>query len=158
MCTQITKTLGSISTRHRSDTFVSDRCLIDIDPRIFVTWELTWHNSLAEGPILSYGGALRMMLGWRALLLMALSTAPSENMPTSQYLRVSVRALAPIDTDKWPNIHRSQNAPVPYPTMLHPEQKCAHFCSEWSIVGYGTGAFWDLWNWSIGACCLASTH
>ena len=22
-------------------------------------------------------------------------------------------------------------------------------CSEWSIVGYGTGAFWDLWNWSI---------
>ena len=33
--------------------------------------------------------------------------------------------------------------------MLHSEQKCAHFCSEWSIVGYGTGAFWDLWNWSI---------
>ena len=29
--------------------------------------------------------------------------------------------------------------------MLHSEQKCAHFCSEWSIVGYGTGAFWDLW-------------
>ena len=22
--------------------------------------------------------------------------------------------------------------------MLHSEQKCAHFCSEWSIVGYGT--------------------
>ena len=32
-----------------------------------------------------------------------------------------------------------------YPTMLHSEQKCAHFCSEWSIVGYGRGAFWDLW-------------
>ena len=46
-------------------------------------------------------------------------------------------------------IHKSQNAPVPYTTMLHSEQKCAHFCSEWSIVGYGTGAFWDLWNWSI---------
>ena len=29
--------------------------------------------------------------------------------------------------------------------MLHSEQKCAHFCSEWSIVGYGTGAFWVLW-------------
>ena len=26
--------------------------------------------------------------------------------------------------------------------MLHSEQKCAYFCSEWSIVGYGTGAFW----------------
>ena len=43
--------------------------------------------------------------------------------------------------------HKSQNAPVPYPTMLHSEQKCAHFCSEWRIMGYGTGAFWDLWLW-----------
>ena len=41
--------------------------------------------------------------------------------------------------------HKSQNAPVPYPTMLHSEQKCAYFCSDWSIVRYGTGAFWDLW-------------
>ena len=48
-------------------------------------------------------------------------------------------------------IHKSQNVPVPYPTMLHSEQKCAHFCSEWSIAGYGTGTFWDLWNWSIQA-------
>ena len=40
--------------------------------------------------------------------------------------------------------HKSQNATVPYPTTLHSEQKCAHFCSEWSIVGVGTGTFWDL--------------
>ena len=33
--------------------------------------------------------------------------------------------------------------------MQHPEQKCAHFCSGCCIVGYGTRAFWDLWNWSI---------
>ena len=46
-------------------------------------------------------------------------------------------------------IHKSHNAPVPYPTMLHSEQKYAHFCSEWSIMGYGTSAFWDLWNRSI---------
>ena len=45
--------------------------------------------------------------------------------------------------------HKYQNAPAPFPTMLHSEQKCAHFCSEWSIVGYGTGAFWDLWIRSI---------
>ena len=50
-------------------------------------------------------------------------------------------------------IHKSQNAPVPYPTMPHSE-KFAHFCSEWNIVGYGTGAFWDLWNWSIDWCTL----
>ena len=28
--------------------------------------------------------------------------------------------------------------------MHHSEQKCAHFCSEWCIVGYETGALWDL--------------
>ena len=30
------------------------------------------------------------------------------------------------------------------------EQVHSGICdSEWSIVGYGTGAFWDLWNWSL---------
>ena len=41
--------------------------------------------------------------------------------------------------------HQTQNAHVPHPTLLHTEQKCAHLCSEWSIVGYATGAFWELW-------------
>ena len=73
-------------------------------------------------------GSTRVMTGW-------LQTIPSK-------------------TCKWrlhnsDIIHKSQNAPVPYPTTLHSEQKRAHFCSEWGIVGYGKGAFWDLWNWSI---------
>ena len=46
-------------------------------------------------------------------------------------------------------IHKSLNVPIPYPTMLHSEQKCADFCSELSIVGYETGAFWDFLNWFI---------
>ena len=46
-------------------------------------------------------------------------------------------------------IHKSYNAAVPYPTMLQSEQRCTHFCSECSVVGFGTGAFWDLWNCSI---------
>ena len=43
--------------------------------------------------------------------------------------------------------------------MYHLEQKCAHFCSEWCIVGYRavqTDALWDLWVRSIasyGASC-----
>ena len=45
--------------------------------------------------------------------------------------------------------HKSHNAPVPYPTMHHSEQKCSHFCSECWIVGYGTGELWDLWLRSI---------
>ena len=35
---QIAMTIWSTSIRHRSDTFASDRCLIDIDPMVFATW------------------------------------------------------------------------------------------------------------------------
>ena len=45
--------------------------------------------------------------------------------------------------------YKLQNAPVSYAKMLHLKQKCAHFRSGWSIVAYGTSAFWDLWNWAI---------
>ena len=41
--------------------------------------------------------------------------------------------------------HKSQNVLIPYPTMHHSQQKCAHFCCEWCIVGYGTCALLDLW-------------
>ena len=44
-------------------------------------------------------------------------------------------------------IHKSHNAPVPYPTMHHSGQKCTHFCFELCIVGYTTGALWGLWDW-----------
>ena len=43
-------------------------------------------------------------------------------------------------------IHKFQNASLPYPTMQHSEQKCAHFCSECCIMGYELR---DLWDWSI---------
>ena len=42
--------------------------------------------------------------------------------------------------------------------MLHSDQKYANFCSEWSIVGYWTVAFRDLWTSSmlhIPQRCLA---
>ena len=42
----------------------------------------------------------------------------------------------------------SHNAP------LIQNRNVAHFCSEWSIVGYRTGAFWDLWNWSNKTVCM----
>ena len=50
-------------------------------------------------------------------------------------------------------IHKSHNAPVPYPTMHHSEQKCAHFCSQWWIMGYGKGALWEMCDWSIVLTC-----
>ena len=39
---QTAKTLGSSSVRHRSDTFVSDRCLIDGYTRVFVIWDVMY--------------------------------------------------------------------------------------------------------------------
>ena len=45
--------------------------------------------------------------------------------------------------------YKSHKARDPQPTMHHSEQKCEHKCSEWCIVGFGIGALWDLWDWSI---------
>ena len=70
-------------------------------------------------------------------------------LPLGVRYKVSVESLKSGIFPSIDQFHKSQNAPVPYPTMLHSEQKCAHFCSEWNIVGYGTGAFWDLWIRSI---------
>ena len=39
--------------------------------------------------------------------------------------------------------HKSHNTPVPYPIIHHWEQKCAKFCFERCIVGYGACALWD---------------
>ena len=36
---QIAKALGSKSIRHPSDTFTSDRCLINVDPKVFAIWD-----------------------------------------------------------------------------------------------------------------------
>ena len=54
---------------------------------------------------------------------------------TPKRLRVAASTITSqnISIDQF---HKSQNAPDPYPTMLHSEQKCAHFCSECSIVVY----------------------
>ena len=45
--------------------------------------------------------------------------------------------------------YKSHDASVPYLTMHHSEQKYAHFCSDWFIVGHETDALWDLWMRSI---------
>ena len=45
--------------------------------------------------------------------------------------------------------HKSHGAPVQHPTTYNSKQKCACFCSGWCIMGYGTGALWYYWDWSI---------
>ena len=39
---------------------------------------------------------------------------------------------------------RAPHSHMSMSTMHHAKQKCAHFCSEWCIVVYETGALWDL--------------
>ena len=47
------KTLWTTSIRHRSDTFVSNRCLIDVDPRVFALWvDNTIYQILTGSPCL----------------------------------------------------------------------------------------------------------
>ena len=50
--------------------------------------------------------------------------------------------------------HKSQNASDKYPIMNHfVTEMCTHVhisVTKWCIVGYGTGALWDLCNRSIG--------
>ena len=65
---------------------------------------------------------------------------PSGEMSYLVLDRWSQGILRLISIDQF---HKSQDAPVPYHTMLHSEQKCGHFCSELSTVG--TCAFCDLW-------------
>ena len=45
-----------------------------------------------------------------------------------------------------PNCLTNPTVYLPNPTIHHSGQKCAYLCSEWCIVGCGTGALWD---WSI---------
>ena len=44
--TQLAKIIGSTSMEHRSDAFVSDRCLIDVGPTVFAIWECTKHKNI----------------------------------------------------------------------------------------------------------------
>ena len=54
-------------------------------------------------------------------------------------------------TSNWTDLlHKSHNATVPYPTMLHFVTKmctCVH-CSvtKWCVMGHLFDALWDLWN------------
>ena len=49
--------------------------------------------------------------------------------------------------------HKSHSASDKYPTMHHfVKQMCTHLhisVTKWCIVGYGTDALWDIWDWSI---------
>ena len=53
--------------------------------------------------------------------------------------------MPPIDSS-----HKSHNASDKYPTMHHfITEMCTHLVTKWCIVGFGTGALWDLWGGSI---------
>ena len=51
-----------------------------------------------------------------------------------------------VITSRWLATSRLR-APVSV-RLVYSKQECAHFCSEWYIMGDGTGALWDLWDCS----------
>ena len=65
---------------------------------------------------------------------------------------LSLRKQCSIDPS-----HKSHNASHKYPIMHHfVTEMCTHVhisVTKCCIVGYGTDAFWDLWNGSIGSNC-----
>ena len=88
----------------------------------------------------------------------------SHSVPANMRVFVSTRVCGLFWVMKWAHardvgeclrniidlIHKPHKAPITYPTMHHSEEKYAHFCSDWCIVVYGTGASWDLWDLSLG--------
>ena len=57
--TQIAKTIGSTSIRHRSHTFVSDRYLIDVDPSVFAIWEyIIRHDNMTKYSTIAYNNTV----------------------------------------------------------------------------------------------------
>ena len=47
----IAKTRGTLSIRHQSDTFISDRCLTYVNPKVFAIWD-EYSNNLVLGRVL----------------------------------------------------------------------------------------------------------
>ena len=96
-------------------------------PSTLVTFSLTWNNArlLSTGP-------------WESSVGFFLHSKKS-----SALWRPFCSGLNELthNSSLWSiDLHKIHNATVSYPTMHHSEQKCAHFCSEWCIVRYGTDA------------------
>ena len=61
---QQARTIGSTSIEHRSDTLVSDRCLIDVDPNVVAIWV----HALANLAIIHLDNTYQGLLQYKASL------------------------------------------------------------------------------------------
>ena len=106
---------------------------------IFLTW-IFWlcffFRALLCLAILNHEHHIRLMWCWNMWLI-------------SRWLSHETTYIHTTHRSGIDQSHRSHDALLPYPTTHHSEQKCAHLCSEWCIVGCGTGALWDLWDQSM---------
>ena len=122
--------------RFADDTF--KRIFLNENVRISIKISLKF---VLKGPI-NNNPAVVQIMAWRR----------SGDKPLSELLMVSLLTHLCVTRPQWVNIpyggrsieliHKSCNAPVPYPTM----RQCF---SEWCFVGSRTGALWDLWDWYI---------
>ena len=114
---------------------------------LICTWTSSWANNCGAGD-------LRRHRAQYDVTVMISRNGEKSNLPTAK--KIDLMNILGVSLCVWNTCfrshgdpvnqsHKSHNAPVSYPTMHHSESKCAHFCSEWCIVGYGTGELWDLW-------------
>ena len=79
------------------------------------------------------------------------------SVPLVKYDHCDCHGMVKIDP-----FYKFHNVSDIYPTMHHfvPEklQTCAHFCNKWCVVGYGTGALWDLCDRSIVHRCARASN
>ena len=100
------------------------------------------------------------MLWWRVTNLerLVIKLWHFEYSTKFDYIQNNVNEMGPIPVYR---LTRTKTIKVEMnlinPTMHLPhstqhctsDQKCAQFCSEWCIGGFGTSVFWDSWGCSI---------
>ena len=135
-CTYIAKTLRLTSIRHRSDTKVSDRCLMDVYPRVFAIWDV----------VLSVGYECYHLCHWQVLEeIDRVTMAP-------HCIQNSCRRHKPTEHSSLPCVHCKFRQP---PIYTKSPQKTSHSSSM--RARYGVSFVTSTSDWVLPKsqqCCV----
>ena len=98
-----------------------------------------------------------LLIHWKMMILYNVENVRALRFKSSEVF------LTPLYQQRWiDSSHNSHNALDKYPTMHHFVTEmctCVHISvTKWSIVGHGTVALWDLWDWSNKPALVQHTH
>ena len=79
-----------------------------------------------------------------------------------ELLRIETVMFTAQRTSNADLVHKSHNAPIPYPTMHHFVSEmctCVHISvTKLCIVGYWSNVLWDLWDGSVQYLAWSASH